>query len=183
MIPYMKNQDISNSLKKYSTTIECVTGLIAIAFLINIMHSMLLVKKTTLLHDHLYWGYPPFHFFAETIINGNYPFWNPFAHCGEPFYPILLSAKLLRPIALLTIYVGQLFTHDLVPEHIICPEEELKELLEKYHIKRRHLPKIFASDPAVKAVGAKPGQVVKIFRHSVVAGKSIAYRLVVRRES
>ena len=76
-----------------------------------------------------------------------------------------------------------IFTHDLVPEHIICPEEELKELLEKYHIKRRHLPKIFASDPAVKAVGAKPGQVVKIFRHSVVAGKSIAYRLVVRRES
>ncbi len=50
-----------------------------------------------------------------------------------------------------------IFTHELVPEHIICPEEELKELLEKYSIKRRHLPKIFASDPAVKAVGAKPG--------------------------
>ncbi|TET29272.1 MAG: DNA-directed RNA polymerase subunit H [Candidatus Heimdallarchaeota archaeon] len=76
-----------------------------------------------------------------------------------------------------------IFTHDLVPEHIICPEEELKELLEKYNIKRRHLPKIFASDPAVKAVGAKPGEVVKIFRHSDVAGESIAYRLVVRRES
>ncbi len=76
-----------------------------------------------------------------------------------------------------------IFTHDLVPEHIICPEEELKELLEKYNIMRRHLPKIFASDPAVKAVGAKPGQVVKIFRFSDVAGQSIAYRLVIRRES
>ncbi|NPE07023.1 MAG: DNA-directed RNA polymerase subunit H [Asgard group archaeon] len=76
-----------------------------------------------------------------------------------------------------------IFTHNLVPEHVICPEEELKGLLEKYNIKRRHLPKIFASDPAVKAVGAKPGQVVKIFRHSEVAGESIAYRLVVRRES
>lgn len=74
-----------------------------------------------------------------------------------------------------------IFTHDLVPEHVICPEEELKELLEKYNIKRRHLPKILLSDPAVKAVGAKPGQVVKIFRHSEVAGQSIAYRLVVSR--
>jgi len=76
-----------------------------------------------------------------------------------------------------------IFTHELVPEHVICPEEELKELLEKYSIKRRHLPKIFASDPAVKAVGAKPGQVVKIFRESEIAGQSIAYRLVVRREN
>lgn len=76
-----------------------------------------------------------------------------------------------------------IFTHELVPEHIICPEEELKELLEKYSIKRRHLPKIFASDPAVKAVGAKPGQVVKIFRESEIAGHSIAYRLVIRREN
>ncbi|NHJ31791.1 MAG: DNA-directed RNA polymerase subunit H [Asgard group archaeon] len=76
-----------------------------------------------------------------------------------------------------------IFTHDLVPEHIICPEDELQELLEKFSIKRRHLPKILASDPAVKAVGAKPGQVVKIFRSSEVAGESIAYRLVVRRSN
>ncbi len=74
-----------------------------------------------------------------------------------------------------------IFTHNLVPEHIICPEEELKELLEKYSIKRRHLPKILISDPAVKAIGAKPGQVVKIFRDSEIAGKSTAYRLVVRK--
>ena len=74
-----------------------------------------------------------------------------------------------------------IFTHNLVPEHIICPEEELKELLEKYSIKRKHLPKILISDPAVKAIGAKPGQVVKIFRDSNIAGKSIAYRLVVRK--
>ena len=59
--------------------------------------------------------------------------------------------------------------------------DKLKELLEKYSIKRRHLPKILASDPAVKAIGAKPGQVVKILRESDVAGQSTAYRLVVRR--
>jgi DNA-directed RNA polymerase subunit H len=76
-----------------------------------------------------------------------------------------------------------IFTHDLVPEHIICPDDELKTLLDKFNIQRRHLPKILASDPAVKAIGAKPGQVVKIFRESSVAGESVAYRLVVRRAS
>ena len=41
--------------------------------------------------------------------------------------------------------------------------------------------KILISDPAVKAIGAKPGQVVKIFRESKIAGKTTAYRLVVRK--
>ena len=76
-----------------------------------------------------------------------------------------------------------IFTHELVPEHVICPEDELKTLLDTYKIKRRHLPKILVSDPAVKAIGAKPGQVVKIYRNSDVAGESIAYRLVVKRAS
>ena len=76
-----------------------------------------------------------------------------------------------------------IFTHNLVPEHVICPEEELKELFIKYKIKRKHLPKILVSDPAVKAIGAKPGQVVKIFRKSDIAGESIAYRLVVQKSN
>lgn len=76
-----------------------------------------------------------------------------------------------------------IFTHGLVPEHVICPDEELKDLLAKYSLQRRQLPKILISDPAIKAVGAKPGQVVKIFRESAISGESIAYRLVVRRAS
>lgn len=74
-----------------------------------------------------------------------------------------------------------IFTHDLVPVHEICTAEEVKVLLEKYNIKRRQLPKILTSDPAVKAIGAKPGQVVKIFRASKIAGETIAYRLVITR--
>jgi DNA-directed RNA polymerase subunit H len=72
-----------------------------------------------------------------------------------------------------------IFQHELVPEHIICPEDELQELLEKYRIDKTQLPKIFVSDTAVKAIGAKPGQVVKIFRESPVTGRAIAYRLVI----
>ncbi|MHA1502692.1 MAG: DNA-directed RNA polymerase subunit RpoH/Rpb5 C-terminal domain-containing protein [Candidatus Heimdallarchaeota archaeon] len=52
---------------------------------------------------------------------------------------------------------------------------------EKYNIKRRQLPKILTSDPAVKAIGAKPGQIVKIFRESEIAGEILAYRLVIVR--
>ena len=76
-----------------------------------------------------------------------------------------------------------IFTHKLVPEHVVCSDEELKTLLEKFNIKRRHLPKILASDPAVKAIGAKPGQVIKIYRTSQVAGESTVYRLVIRKAS
>lgn len=74
-----------------------------------------------------------------------------------------------------------IFTHDLVPVHEICTPEEVAELLTRYNIKRRQLPKILSSDPAVKAIGAKPGQVVKIFRDSQIAGATIAYRLVIVR--
>jgi DNA-directed RNA polymerase subunit H len=74
-----------------------------------------------------------------------------------------------------------IFTHDLVPVHEICTKEEVAELLEKYNIKRRQLPKILSSDPAVKAIGAKPGQVVKIHRESKIAGETLAYRLVIVR--
>jgi len=69
--------------------------------------------------------------------------------------------------------------HELVPKHEILSEEEKKELLKKYNITEKQLPKILASDPVVKAIGAKPGDVIRIIRNSPVAGRSIYYRIVV----
>ena len=71
--------------------------------------------------------------------------------------------------------------HNLVPEHIILSEEEKKEVIEKYAGGDPYkLPYILVSDPVVQAIGAKPGDVIKIIRKSPTAGVSIYYRLVVK---
>lgn len=72
-------------------------------------------------------------------------------------------------------------THELVPEHAIMKEDEIKELVEKLNIVPEQLPKIVKNDPAAKALGAKEGDVLKITRKSPTAGKSIYYRLVIKK--
>lgn len=72
-----------------------------------------------------------------------------------------------------------IFQHELVPKHIILSKEEAEELLKKYKIKPSQLPKIKDSDPAVKALGAKPGDIIKIIRKSPTAGLAEYYRYVV----
>ncbi|KUH33728.1 DNA-directed RNA polymerase subunit H [Thermococcus celericrescens] len=72
-----------------------------------------------------------------------------------------------------------IFTHELVPEHRILSEEEKEELLRKYRIRISQLPQIKASDPAVVALGAKPGDILEIRRKSPTAGYYHYYRLVV----
>ncbi len=69
--------------------------------------------------------------------------------------------------------------HELVPDHILMTEEETQELLKKYGITRGQLPKIKSSDVVVKQIGAKPGDVLRIIRKSLTAGKAVAYRLVI----
>jgi len=73
-----------------------------------------------------------------------------------------------------------LLNHYLVPKHEVMSEEEVKDLLEKLNITKEQLPKILESDPMVKLIGAKVGDVIKITRKSHTAGETIYYRLVVR---
>lgn len=72
-----------------------------------------------------------------------------------------------------------LFDHELVPKHEILAPDERRKVLAKYRAKPYQLPKIRASDPAVKALGAKAGDIVKITRDSATAGKYVAYRYVI----
>lgn len=69
--------------------------------------------------------------------------------------------------------------HNLVPKFRILSDEEKEELLKKFKINENQLPKILESDPVVKRIDAKPGNVLEIVRKSEVAGESTYYRLVV----
>jgi len=69
--------------------------------------------------------------------------------------------------------------HELVPEHILLGEDETEELLKQYNISKGQLPKIKTSDVVVKQINAKPGDVIKIIRNSLTAGRAVAYRLVI----
>ena len=72
-----------------------------------------------------------------------------------------------------------LFKHESVPNHIIASQDEVELVLEHYGILKPQLPRILREDPAVKVLGAKAGQVIRIERESPTAGTTYYYRLVV----
>ena len=72
-----------------------------------------------------------------------------------------------------------IFKHELVPKHVALNKKEVEEILGKYHIRAYQLPYIKASDPAVQAIEAKAGDVLKIVRKSPTAGEVVVYRYVI----
>lgn len=71
--------------------------------------------------------------------------------------------------------------HDMVPDHQVMSEDEVKTLLALYSITFEQLPKVYHDDAAVKQINGKVGDVVRVTRQSQTAGIAEAYRLVVRR--
>lgn len=73
----------------------------------------------------------------------------------------------------------------LIPDHIYVPKHEIMnkndamKVLEKYHTKPTEMPLIYVSDPAIRGLGVKPGDMIKITRKSPTAGESVYYRYVV----
>ena len=70
-------------------------------------------------------------------------------------------------------------THQLVCKHSKAADAEKENLLKKFDITPQDLPKIMQTDPAIKTLGVKAGDIVKIERESKTAGKSAYYREVV----
>jgi DNA-directed RNA polymerase subunit H len=75
--------------------------------------------------------------------------------------------------------VFDIFEHALVPFHQILSEKEKNQLLAQFKVKPYQMPQIKSGDPAVKVIGAKPGDVLKITRKSSTAGEHVTYRYVV----
>ena len=66
----------------------------------------------------------------------------------------------------------------LVKKHEIVPEERVEEILKKYGTNLSNLPRVLRDDPSVVEIGAKKGDVIKITRSSLTAGKAVYFRLV-----
>jgi DNA-directed RNA polymerase subunit H (RpoH/RPB5) len=69
--------------------------------------------------------------------------------------------------------------HKLVPKHIILSQEEKQQVLTQYNSTEDQFPFLFDTDPVVKEIKAKPGDMVKVIRPSETAGETVYYRYVV----
>jgi DNA-directed RNA polymerase subunit H len=69
--------------------------------------------------------------------------------------------------------------HIYVPEHILLSKEEAEEVARRYNARLDQFPYILSSDPIVREMGAKPGDLIKIIRRSETAGVSVYYRYVI----
>jgi len=69
--------------------------------------------------------------------------------------------------------------HFLVPVHKKLSEKEKADLLKKYNVTLKELPKILAGDPAIQGLDVKEGDIVKIIRKSHTAGEAFYYRGVI----
>lgn len=75
----------------------------------------------------------------------------------------------------------ELPTHRMYMPHRILKEDERTAVFNMFKISNpeNQLPWIDSQDPPIKWIGAKPGDVVEVTRHSDAAGPSLYYRYVV----
>ena len=69
--------------------------------------------------------------------------------------------------------------HILTPKHSKISDKEKAQLLEKYHVTSKEMPKILKTDASLRELEAKPGDIIKITRKSATAGVSLFYRVVI----
>ena len=94
--------------------LELLTGLICISITMVTMRGALWAAQTTVAHDTLLWLYPWYQYTAESLLQGRFPWWNPFTHGGEPFYPLLAQLRFFDPVSFLVLFGGSWFTDDLL---------------------------------------------------------------------
>jgi DNA-directed RNA polymerase subunit H len=69
--------------------------------------------------------------------------------------------------------------HAFVPKHEIVEEKEKAEIIKKFNASPAQFPQILVSDPVVREIGGKPGDLIKVTRESQTADEFVFYRFVV----
>jgi DNA-directed RNA polymerase subunit H (RpoH/RPB5) len=99
---------------------------------------------------------------------------------GRYTHAVKQSAKKKNiELLLRTFPAFDIFEHKLVPKHEILTQKETEQLIAQYRVQPYQLPQIKSLDPAVKAIDAQPGDILRITRKSATAGIHIAFRYVV----
>ncbi len=70
--------------------------------------------------------------------------------------------------------------NEMVPKQTLLTDNEKHELLNRYKITLRQLPRIILNDPVIQHLGGKIGDIVKIVRKAPNTGESLYYRVVVK---
>ena len=73
----------------------------------------------------------------------------------------------------------KVLNHELMPKAEVVPKDNAKMLLRRLNAAPWQLPWIRSTDPLVRSLGAKPGDIIKIIRKSPTAGEIEIYRFVV----
>jgi len=68
--------------------------------------------------------------------------------------------------------------HILVPKHEKVTADEKQAVFQKYNVTVKEMPKISRKDPAVRDLGAKQGDLIRITRESPTAGTITFYRVI-----
>lgn len=69
--------------------------------------------------------------------------------------------------------------HVLVPKHVKLTEKEKKEVLAQFNVSIHQLPRILITDPALRRLDVKLGDVIKVVKKSPTAGEVVYYRGVI----
>ena len=69
--------------------------------------------------------------------------------------------------------------HEFVPQHIKLTGDQTEEVLKRFNISKKQLPRILKEDPAIERLDVKKGDVIKIIRKSPTTGEAEFYRAVI----
>jgi DNA-directed RNA polymerase subunit H len=72
-----------------------------------------------------------------------------------------------------------LMSHELSPEYYVLNEDERNDFEERYTLKKKHLPKMYHSDPAARYYAMKVGDICKIIRKSTMTSNTFTYRIII----
>jgi DNA-directed RNA polymerase subunit H len=70
-------------------------------------------------------------------------------------------------------------SYHLTPKHELLTAEQAFEVLKSLGVTPDQLPWMRASDPVAKAIGARPGDLVKVTRKNPLGGEVVIYRYII----